>query len=209
MPPQDTHRTPYKAYGTCALCTRPVRHWSRHCNKHQRALREHGHPRARPIPGKELIHWAAMALRVIDRNPDHDGLKTALAELQNALDVVSAQASAGAKLTAAQVLMLELIRSKVTPKDILVMSAAAVLYETFSNDPALNAQAYAHRVARSCLALVSPKPKGRRRAATPMRAFGQAILDDFGSLLAAIVAAVRVERQARELREQALGAPLK
>lgn len=209
MPSPHRDRMPYRHYKVCAECPKPVTHWSRFCKGHARRLQVYGHARAKPVRHAKLIDYAAKAVVILDKNAHHEGVQLALGEIEGLLNDAREQAMSGQTLAPDYALWLGLAQRAITARLILAMVCAAVLYEHLSDDPAIDKQAYEHRVARAVLMLGVLKPKRRDLPAGPQRVIGRMLIDRYSPLVVNVLIAVRAAERERRQRHDALAAPLK
>ena len=120
----------------------------------------------------------------------------------------------GARLAPDFVLWLGLAHVGVTAVDVLATFCAATAYEQLAGDPALDEQAYHHRIARAVVALDTLKAKtagglSKDLGAQGMRTLGTFLLERYASLAVGVVESIRTADQKAQERRAALTIPLR
>lgn len=211
MPSRKRPRTSYTA---CVECNKPTAPWSRFCRSHQRRLRVHGHARAKPVRFTDLLPYIVQARLVLDRNREHRGLKLALGEIEALLNDALRRHANEEQLAPDFVLWLGLAHKGVSALDVLSAFCGAVVYEQLAGDPALNEQAYAHRIARAVLSLDALKAKtagglSKELGAQGLRTLGRFLLERYVALAVSIVEAIKTTDQKAHERRALLTSPLR
>lgn len=193
---------------TCVAtgCRRGRTKRGRFCKPHAKRLNAYGHPLGRPLPRNWLVHFGATALRAIDANQDHPGIRLALNELQALLSNPRAHLSGSHSGNAADHLT-RLAVDNTEPRHVLAMVAGVVLFDSDQPGFIKGSKAYRFAVARAVCSL-APRHRSMPLGSRALEAIGSWMVDHYASLLAVIVKAVEAaEREAKE-RAAVMSAPL-
>jgi len=203
--PRDPY---YGRYTACAVegCKAKLRSWSRYCTSHQHNLHRHGHPKATAVPFSRYLPYAGHSLLVIEHNAaqGHEGVSYALKDIAGLLEGAKRRAKAGERLTGAWPWWLAIAEREVKPSYVLGVVCAVALYDLLDS-PAVDQQAYQHRIAYAAFRLGR---LGCRPPAPVLRQTGRMMLDRFAPLISNVVDTVRAEEMAKRERQRAYGAQL-
>lgn len=207
-------KRPHTGYARCVHCAKPTAPWSRHCRSHQRRLRVHGHPLARPVSIGDILPYVARVRMVLDRNMEHRGIKLAVSEIEALLEDALRRDAEQEPLSPDYRLWVGLAHRGVTGLDVLQMVLGMVAYEGLAGDSALDEQAYIHRVARAVIALDALKERtvggnAKELSATGQRKLGRFLLDRYAALAVGVVEQLKANDQKAHARYAVLTLPLR
>lgn len=207
------NKRPHTGYARCVHCAKPTAPWSRYCRSHQRRLRVHGHPLARPVPLRDLLPFVVRVRAVLERNREHRGIQLAVREIEALLEDALRRDAEQEPMAPDYVLWAGLAHRGVTAFDVLGMVFGAVAYESLGGNAALDQCAYQHRVARAALALDALK--GRTSGGTPkelgatgQRKLGQFLLAQYSALAIGVVDQIKGSDQKARARYGLMTLPL-
>lgn len=187
-------------------CGRALGPRSLYCRAHANRLYLYGSPVGQPIPRPWLYHFAVQARRVLERNSDHPGIRTAVDELQRLLARSRALAEAGDHSDPVTRPMALLASHGVTPIDCLAMVAAVALFDRDNPRFIINTEAYQLATARAVCAYLPRRLQALNK--TSARRLGSMLTDRYAALTAGVLKAIDDADTASKSREVAMSTPL-
>jgi hypothetical protein len=137
-------------------------------------------------------------------------MTNALEEIADLFAEIADMAERDQSLAPDAELLAHLIKRGLNPYDLIVGASAAALAEHLGR-PAVDRQAYLHRITRAVAGMVTGglrRPNGRPLRATEQRQLGELILSKWDGVLALVVEAVHRQQRKRSDRAAAMNTPL-